>query len=222
MTRDNQRSKVYQWERAAVKQITNASFYLPDFETLEECEAFMNPIWRAERGRVGLARQQAPELSRNLWGQRRATAGHNHVIKLPKWARSRWVILHEMAHRLTPQDEAHGPRFVGVLIGLVCRHLDFDATRLMALADEMGVKYHVRSIGSVPVHGPAWHVERVIVKHGPLTAMDIACHASILEGASLTLAQVRGGALALIRAGRARWLRSKLVLFPEPAIDKAH
>jgi hypothetical protein len=211
-SRDNQRSRVYRWERLAAKHIDGRDFYAPDFATLEECEAFMAPIWRGERGRLGLAKQRAPELSRNLWGQQRATASSCHVIKLPKWARSRWVILHEMAHRLTPQDEAHGPRFVGVLIGLVCRWLDYDAERLMALADEEGVKYHVRSIGVVPTHGPAWHVLRTIDKHGPLSAMDIACHATIIEGADLTLRQVRGAALALIKQGRARWFRDRLHL----------
>jgi hypothetical protein len=202
---------VYAWERAVVRA-TGADIYAPDFDTLEECEAFMNPIWRAERGRVGLAKWRAPELSRNLWGQRRATAGANHEIKLPKWARSQWVILHEMAHRLTPADEAHGPRYVGVLIGLVCRHLGYDANRLMALADEGGVKYHVRSIGCVPVHGPAHKVEACVIKHGPMTAMEISCTLDVIESEDLSLAQVRGAALALIRQGRARWLRNKLVL----------
>lgn len=210
--RDNQRSRVYEWERAAAKNIDGRDFYSGEFETLEECEAFMNPIWRSERGRVGLAKSKTPELSRNLWGQRSASASSSNVIKLPKWARSRWVILHEMAHRLTPADEAHGPRFVGVLIGLVCRHMDYDAGRLMALADEMGVNYHVRAIGVVPVHGPVWHVSRTVAKHGPLTAMDIACHASVIEGADITLRQVQGAALALIRQGKARWLRHRLHL----------
>lgn len=208
--RDNQRSRCYAWERAAAKHIDGRDFYSSEFNTLEECESFMRPIWRSERGRVGLAKHRAPELARNLWGQRRATAGPDNVIKLPRWARSRWVILHEMAHRLTPADEAHGPRFVGVLIGLVCRHMDYDASRLMQLADEMGVAYHVRSIGSVPVHGPSWHVERAVAKHGPLTAMDIACHLTVIEGADVTLAQVRGAALTLIRKGQAKWLRGKL------------
>lgn len=204
-SRDNQRSKVYAWERAAVRRLNKTEFYRPDFDTLEECEAFMNPIWRAERGRVGLAKQKAPELSRNLWGQRKATAGHDHTIKLPKWSRSRWVILHEMAHRLTPRDEAHGPRFVGVLIGLAARHLGYDANALMELADEMGVKYYVRSIGVVPVIGISAQVLQTVKIEGPMTEMDLACWLDI------TYLQVRGAALALGRKGQARWLRNKLV-----------
>jgi putative metallohydrolase (TIGR04338 family) len=207
--RDNQRSRCYAWERAVVAAF-GARFYQPDFATLEECEAFMNPIWRKERGRVGLAHQRAPELARNLWGQQRATASSNHVLKLPKWARSRWVILHEMAHRLTPADEAHGPRFVGVLIGLVCRWIGYDARRLMATADEMGLRYHTRSIGVVPVLGPSAYVQRALLAHPPMTAADLASHIAIVDETPLSVFQVRAAALTLIRNGHARWLRNKL------------
>jgi putative metallohydrolase (TIGR04338 family) len=208
--RDTQRSRVYEWERAVIKE-RGVGFYDAEFETLEECEQFMNPIWRKERGRLGLARQRAPELSRNLWGQRSAWAGDNHVIKLPKWARSRWVILHEMAHRLTSSDPGHGARFVGCLMGLVARHLEHDVNDLMRVADEHRVKYHVRTIGVVPVLGPSWHVERALREQPPMTAMDLACWLSLGCGLRITVTQVRGAALPLIRQGKARWLRSKLV-----------
>lgn len=209
--RDNQRSRVYAWENQAVRNFTGKSSGIPEFETLDQCTEFATPIWRKERGRVGLARRSAPTIERPHWGQRRAWAHADHRITLPRWARSRWVILHELAHHLTPWDEAHGPRFVGVLIGLAARWLDYDVQQLMALADEMGVRYHVRSIGVVPVHGPTWHVQRALQRHRPMTAMDLACHLSLVEGVDITPRQVRGAALPLIRAGRARWLRKKLV-----------
>jgi hypothetical protein len=219
-TRDNQRSRCYAWERRAVAELASADFYAAEFATVAECEAFAAPIWRKERGRVGLAGQQAPSIERPSWGQRSALAHRDHRITLPKWARSRWVILHELAHRLTPADEAHGPRFVGVLMGLVSRWCDFDATELMRLADEEGLRYHVRSIGPVPVHGPAWHVERALRQHEPMTLMDLSSHLVIVTGYyDATPKIVRGAALSLIRAGRARWLRGKLVpmgeLLPE-------
>lgn len=216
--RDNQRSRCYAWENAAVARLGSSSKFRPDFTKLEECQAFADPIWRAERGRVGLARQVAPSIERPNRGQQRALAHHDHRITLPRWARSRWVILHELAHRLTPADEAHGPRFVGVLIGLVCRHLDYDAPALMVLASEFGVKFHVRSIGVVPTHGAAWHVERAIRTQGPMEPMDLASWLSLGEGVDIDVRQVRGAALALIRAGKARWYRNKLVLTrPTPA-----
>lgn len=228
MARDSQRSKVYAWENACVAQLAHDSIYDAEFKTLEECADYATPVWNSERGRLGRAKILAPRIERPARGQRSALAhlGDGRQFKagewrrdggritLPRWARSRWVILHELAHRLNAGHDGagHGPRFVGILIGLVARHLEYDATQLMALADEMGVKYHVRAIGSVPVRGPVWHVERVVRLHGPMSEMDLACHLSLAEGIDITPPQVRGAALHLIKCGRARWLRHKLVL----------
>ncbi len=210
-TRDNQRSRVYEWERHASKT-ARLQMYMGDM-TLEEAVAWATPIWRSERGRVGLAKVRAPSIERPHWGQRSALAHPDHRITLPRWARNKWVVLHELAHRLTPHDEAHGPRFVGVLIGLVCRHIDgLDADWLMRLADEHGVKYYVKSIGVVPVRGLAWHVERAIASNGPMTPMDAACWLSLADGVEITERQVRGAVLPLIRAGRCRYLRHKLTI----------
>ena len=132
--RDNQRSRVYAWERAAVRHLAGRAFESSEFESLAECVDWAEPIRRKERGRVGLAKVRAPSIERPAWGQRSALAHPDHRITLPRWARSRWVILHELAHRLTPRDEAHGPRFVGVLIGLV-RISSIADTRFTLIAD---------------------------------------------------------------------------------------
>lgn len=210
--RDSQRSRVYAWERKA----TPLSVWEPVFKTVEEAGAWLAPIWRKERGRVGQSFAPMPAVKPGHWGQRRALAHHNHTISLPKWARSPWVVLHEAAHRLTPDDEAHGARFVGVLIGLACRHLDLDADTLMRAADEAGVKYHVRSIGVVPIHGPAWHLERALTSEGAMTPIEVACWLDIGCAVSVSSKQVRGAALTLIRAGRVRWWRGKLRLCASP------
>lgn len=209
--RDNQRSRVYAWERAACRALLGQSLHEPDYLDLQSCQAYAAPIWRAERGRLGLAKVLPPQIERPSWGQTSALAHSDHRITLPRWARSRWVILHEMAHRLTPRDEAHGARFVGVLIGMLSRHCDLDATELMRTADEHGVCYYVRSIGVVPVHGVLWQVERALAREQPMSAMDLASWLSIGWGADVNVRQVRGAALVLIRQGRARWLRGKLV-----------
>lgn len=206
--RDNQRSRFYAWERAITQNFSDR----PLFATLHECEAWLAPIWRKERGRLGLARQQAPDMERPAWGQRRALAHDDHRITLPRWARSPWVILHEAAHRLTPQDEAHGPRFVGVLIGLLARYDERDAHQLMRMADAMGVRYRVRSIGAVPVLGPAWRIEQKLRALGPMSPMDLVCEFRLADQVDISLAQVRGAALALIRTGKACWWRKKLAL----------
>ena len=203
-TRDTQRSRVYEWELEAFPALLRKAEF-----SLEEARAWLEPIWKAERARVGLAGLAMPDIERPHRGQRRALAyTKSHRITLPVWTRSRWMILHEAAHLLTPGDQ-HGPRFVGELIGLAARHLDLDAAELMARADEFGVKYSLRTIGTVPAHGVSWFVRRAIAQEA-MTEIELACHLSLVDGLDLKPAQVRGGALSLIRQGQARWRRGKL------------
>jgi putative metallohydrolase (TIGR04338 family) len=56
------------------------------------------------------------------FGHRRATADANGVLQMPKWARTELVLLHEVAHCLTPSTcAAHGPEYAGVLLALARR-----------------------------------------------------------------------------------------------------
>lgn len=209
---DRQRSKVYQWEVIASGNLAQVHdlissrhhLYKPEFETLQECAAFLEPIWRAERGRYGRAKVPMPVIERPNRGQRRAIAHPDHRITLPKWTRNRWMILHEMAHLLNPGEEAHGPRFVGILMGLLARHAGYDAQELMASADEAGVKYHVRSIGAVPANTLSQRLARLL----PVKEMDAAFELDV------SWRQVRGAALQLVRAHLAMWKRDVLVPLP--------
>jgi len=201
MARDSQRSRVYAWERR-VKDYHRP----PTWRTIEEVVAWAEPVWRAERGRYGHASKALPLFRSASWGQRSAIAHYDHSISLPLWARQGPVVLHEMAHRLQLDGHAgHGPRFVGIQIGLLARHLGYDAEELMALAEEMGVRYHVRSVGSVPVISQSERVLRAVREDGPMTEMELACQLG------LSYLQVRAAAMTLIRKGAARWLRCKLV-----------
>jgi hypothetical protein len=173
--------------------------YIGTMKSIEEVEAFMKPIWRAERGRYGHAKRPVP----NIRSGRGASAHGSGLIVLGRWARNPWVVLHEMTHCLTPEAH-HGPRFVGVLIGLTARHIGLDADAMLQAAYDMGVKVDVRSIGRVPVY-PWWkRVEKCL----PGTDMEIA----IELGVSFRV--VRGAALHLIRLGKARWKGRKLVAIP--------
>ncbi len=56
------------------------------------------------------------------FGHRRATADQHGVLQMPKWARTELVLLHEVAHCLTPVTVAsHGPEYAGVLLALARR-----------------------------------------------------------------------------------------------------
>jgi hypothetical protein len=195
--RDSQRSRVYAWEAKI-----EGYYGLPEWKTIEEVHAWAAPIWKAERGRYGLAKMHLPEFVSSSWGQRRALAFKGlHRISLPLWARQKTCVLHELAHLLTPGDESHGARFVGVLIGLLARHAGYRADELMKLADEMGVAYYVRSIGAVPVHSLTERLLGLL----PISEMDAAFELDV------SWRQVRGASIRLLQHKRARWLRGKLV-----------
>lgn len=99
--RDTQRSRVYAWERLVAK-LERRDFYAPTWDALEDVVSWARPIWRAERGRYGRPGAAMPAIDRPAWGQRRALAYlWQRKITLPKWARSPWVTIHEMAHRFT-------------------------------------------------------------------------------------------------------------------------
>ena len=208
--RDTQRSRVYAWERAAVARV----HFEPCFESLDAAQTWARQVWRSERGRLGLPGVAPPEVRRPHRGQRRALAyPHLHAITLPRLARSRWVMLHELAHLLTPGGAWHGPRFVGALIGLGARWLDLDAQALMRAADEGGVRYWVRTVGTVPVHGPSWHVLQALQACSrPVSLMQLQCELSVGFGLDYSPAQVRGAVLHLVGSGQATWRRRMLVL----------
>jgi hypothetical protein len=195
---------VYAWESFAAS--TCGLKWGQEISDMDDVRAFLAPIWRAERGRYGRAKVKMPEVTHAGWGQRRAIAHADHRISLPKWARNRWVIMHEAAHLLDHRSLNHGPRFVGILIGLAARHLGADAELLMTLADERGVRYDVRSIGAVPIVPLAEKLINVL----PCTPIEGA----VALGVSYR--QVQGAALRLIRARRASWWRGKLVAIEGP------
>jgi len=66
--RDRQRSRVYDWEDQVCLQLLGRRKSTPQFDTIAECEAYARPIWGRERGRVGLARQDAPEIASGRTG----------------------------------------------------------------------------------------------------------------------------------------------------------
>jgi putative metallohydrolase (TIGR04338 family) len=83
------------------------------------------------------------------YGHRRATADRNGVLQMPRWSRTQLIVLHEMAHCLTPVSyAAHGPEYAGVFLSLVRRGLT--PASAQALEDAF-VRHRVRwSMAAVP------------------------------------------------------------------------
>ena len=208
--RDFQRSRVYAWERAACGDALWSGTM-----TVQECEEMVRRVWQTERGRYGLARRPPPQVVAG-----RGARGSVRRIALGHWARNPWVVLHELAHGLCDRVEprgAHGPRFVGILIGLLCRHLSRDRDELLPLAYECGLHVYERAIGTVPRIAIAEKVE----KHLPGTPVQLAVRINAEQQLGISYRQVQGAALRLVRAGRARWRGKVLEKMAEPQIQRS-
>lgn len=121
MKRDSQREKVYAWEWE-VKHRLRADDPEPKEDavmTLAEAQEFVNRIWDDH----GLG--SPPAVDAGGHGRRVATGGRWHIT-LPKWARTRITILHEVAHALQDtyyrEVAPHGPEFVRQVIELRVRY----------------------------------------------------------------------------------------------------
>ena len=111
--RDSQRARLYRAEG-----LVDAGRRLP---TVERMQAWVDALLASD---WFVARWGSKSLEvRPGFGHRRATADQvNGVLQMPKWARSELVLLHEVAHCITPPTVAsHGPEYAGVLLALARR-----------------------------------------------------------------------------------------------------
>ena len=110
--RDSQRARLYRAEGEV-----DSGRRLP---TVAKMQAYVDDLVAADWF-VARWGERAFEV-RPGFGHRRATADENGVLQMPKWARCELVLLHEVAHCLTPRTvAAHGPEYAGVLLALARR-----------------------------------------------------------------------------------------------------
>jgi hypothetical protein len=117
--RDYQRKRLYDWERAEVLWRDE------ELLDLDICRYYANNVHPGVTVRDGR-------------GRRSAYAVGNWLIKLPRWSRTRPIILHECAHLKT--RDHHGPMFVACFIHLLHLHLRMSETALRMSAIDSGLK----------------------------------------------------------------------------------
>jgi len=106
--RDSQRTAVYRWESAIKKRWPELDTRLP----LDECRNLIKKVWADYR-----PGENPPELADGR-GTRTAY-GSRWRINLPVWARTKLVVLHEIAHSLlSPQLPFHGREFARLVLEL--------------------------------------------------------------------------------------------------------
>lgn len=140
--RDTQRAKLYRAEREA----------LPGFQALpgqepsvEECSTFVKKVWGSAWTKKHFRRAYAFPVPWIKDGRGTTWArGSLHHLSLPLWARTKPVMLHEIAHSLTIASEtpAHGPRFAACFLALVRHFLGAEKAALFKAAFR---KHHVRT-----------------------------------------------------------------------------
>lgn len=142
MPRDFQRSRVYKAERRHSQWTYNGGMELD--EVKDFVKEICNSRWYKNRaGRASYIKVKD--------GRGRTHAGGNYhykQVKLPRWSRSRMVILHELAHTAVNHDKvpAHGREFCGWYLALVRRFVSEDAYKeLRQHMQDVGVK-----VGAMP------------------------------------------------------------------------
>ena len=121
--RDTQRRKVYGWENEHVLPLDRRIM------SIGACARLVEEAYRwAEADLAGKPGWHPPEVTDGRG--RRHACGSRQVIKLPRWARTVPVVLHECAHGLA--DDRHGPRFVARYVDLLVRFMGLDRSMLLA------------------------------------------------------------------------------------------
>jgi hypothetical protein len=136
--RDFQRSRVYRWE--AVHVLPHERKLL----SLQACRDLTAEVFARRLGDDAL-----PPRVEDGRGRRHA-AGSRAVIKLPRWARTRPIVLHECAHGLAV--DGHGPDFVRAYVELLVEFMGLERTVLEASLRADGVQ--VTPFGQ-PIAAPA-------------------------------------------------------------------
>lgn len=127
---DFQRSRVYRWEAGHVLDKDSTPL------ALDECRRLVETAYRWAEGPACRQPGWAPPEVTDGRGRRHA-CGSRAVIKLPRWARTRPVVLHECAHGLAP--DKHGPRFMAVYLALLETFANLPRQSLEASLAEAGI-----------------------------------------------------------------------------------
>jgi len=166
--RDSQRSKVYKWESKLFSDYGLDKFIKEEnFDncmSLKECNKFASLIWNTYKNKFylnfnkRLSRVASVKCSNSNGGRhalaysgfyivrgnrftKDGKANYYKKMQLPRWARSKQIIIHEVSHFLCHNDTQHGRDFVGVYMFLLNKYLGFTFRAMQDLAYEMNVDW---------------------------------------------------------------------------------
>ena len=129
--RDHQRARVYRFEAEHVLPRH------PEILSLAACRELVERAYRLAEAPLASAPGWRPPAVTDGRGRRHA-CGSREVIKLPRWARTAPVVLHECAHGLA--TDGHGAEFLATYLELLGLCLDHDVETLRARAAVSGLR----------------------------------------------------------------------------------
>lgn len=144
--RDSQRSKVYKAEHMLMEHSQNGM-------SIEDVREFVDKIMDSNwlDGKYPRAYGYGKVIVKDGRGRRKA-GGCFAYITMPKWSRSRLVVLHELAHSITERQYGcrfiapHGREYCSIFISLTRRWMSKDVGRRLKVAFRLcRVKHIVRS-----------------------------------------------------------------------------
>jgi len=149
--RDTQRAKVYRAEDEARKEFKTPSCEIEKWNSLTDCYRFAHKV-------VGSKwfQQRWPHIEGVKFCDGRGTriASYHGTyngeirINLPRWSRTKWIILHEISHGTSDHKEnaSHGREFCSNFLNLVARFMGAAAaTALRKNFKAQRVRYRKRS-----------------------------------------------------------------------------
>jgi putative metallohydrolase (TIGR04338 family) len=166
--RDNQRSRLYkaQHETAWIKE--PSKYAKPLYANLIPIEGYnRTPYYvineKPHAPSLEGCQQYYDNIIKRAWFSNRwinhyviVTKGNGasalgRTIRLSYWGRKEWVLLHELAHTLTPRDKsAHGKEFAGILLFLVQQVMGkAEADKLREAFKKNKVKYNYSAVPPV-------------------------------------------------------------------------
>lgn len=132
MKRDSKRSAVYASEWNALEQhLSNRRI-----REIADVVAFVNEITQSKwyknykimgKEHSSFCRRTKPHIDVGDGRGRRRACGGGTTIKLPKWCRKTYVILHELAHTMQFEQPWHGRQFAAIYLDLVRRWMGRNA-----------------------------------------------------------------------------------------------
>jgi len=128
------------------RQKTVREWHPDALRTVAKCQALVDKVvgsrWWKSRSTV---REVAVLTGQGARTARAAHYARGPVIKLPLWARTKPVILHELAHHLAGLDEKHGPVFAADYLALVQRWMGPKHIRRLSAAYKRNRVKHRRT-----------------------------------------------------------------------------